>query len=151
MNPDTEEFETAKLLKARLLELPRYKRFRKEKNLEQEDDFEQSFDVIDDEVRIRATNQFFKNPAALMKKELKFSHHDLLESAKNDFLAGVKGIITTQALSDVSHIKGLDDEEDVVMVFGEEVEVADLNPMQLAIFNSAEGVVLFFLEAFKES
>ena len=79
-----------------------------------------------------------------MKKDIKFSHSELLESSRDGLLNNVRSIISKYALDDVSHVRGLDYQ---AKVLGKKMQTDTWNPFLHAIYNKHLEVVKFMANA----
>lgn len=89
--------------------------------------------------------QILRQPAAVLKKDIRFSHMELLENARDGLYESIRTICTKQALTDISHVRGL---EGSAKVLGKKVKTEDWNPLLHSIYHGHVRITKFLLSYF---
>lgn len=141
---DSPQFNLAQLLQQKLLQIKKYASF-KALSKKKQDSFDDSFMVDDDAISMQQMTQILRQPAAVLRKDIKFSHSDLLKACKAGLLEQVKGIVSKFGLTDLSHVRGLDYD---AKVLGKKQSTEHWNPLLHAIYNDHIQIVTFMTNQF---
>ena len=89
--------------------------------------------------------EILRNPAAVLKKDVKFSHTELLDCCREGLYGDTRSIIVRYALEDISHVRGLDYQ---VKVLGKKMNTESWSPLLHAIYNGHVDIVEFMCKEF---
>lgn len=131
-----------------LVHIKKYQKYDKEvakTKKEEAGSFDDSFAVEDDGVSMQQMTQILRQPVALLKKDIAFSYSELLTASRDGIETTVKGIVSKYGLTDISHVRGL---EENVFVLKKKLNTFAWNPLLHAIHNDHFSIVKYYVSYF---
>ena len=144
-NSSSPQFETATLLKQRLLRLKKYKRSEFGHG-QDEGSFEDSFAIEDEDSGVlNQMTQIMRQPAAVLKKDVVFSHNEILRACAEGDYDNITSVVSKFHIEDLSHVRGFHYE---AKLLNKKVSTEDWNPLLHALYNNHSRIVEFMCKTF---